>query len=164
MPKEIERKFLIDSTKLPDNISNVRATKRITQAYLSIGPPSVRVRVVEDLSGIFVDGYFTVKGKGFIEREEIEHELPSEKAYGLLLLSPYNWIVKKRNYLKVNNLLWEIDEFEFEEGVPNEWLAEVELETADQDVELPEWIVKEVSEDSRYTNASIAKNGWPNES
>jgi len=33
----------------------------------------------------------------------------------------------------------------------------------DQKVELPEWIVKEITEDSRYSNASIAKYGWPDE-
>jgi CYTH domain-containing protein len=58
-------------------------------------------------------------------------------------------------------MLWEIDAFEGDnKGLI---LAEVELETVDQQISLPEWVTKEVSGDPRYFNAMLAKypfNEW----
>ena len=157
MSKEIERRFLINPTKLP----SLPNTVYVTQAYLSM-KPAVRARVIQDLDGDFLDAFFTVKGQGTIEREEIENEIPEDKAWSIIGMSPYHQIIKKRSYLIIGELLWEIDEFK--SPVPNKWIAEVELEDKNQNVNLPEWIVKEITEDSRYSNASLAKYGWPDES
>ena len=51
-------------------------------------------------------------------------------------------------------MTWEVDEFP---GV-NQGLivAEVELESEDQHVDLPAWIDKEVTGDDRYFNSSLS--------
>jgi len=37
-------------------------------------------------------------------------------------------------------------------------LAEIELERADQAVNLPDWVGEEVSEDERYFNATLSRS------
>ena len=55
-------------------------------------------------------------------------------------------------------MTWEIDEFLDRSGL---WLAEVELETADQRVEIPAWLgavlEREVTDEKEYTNHALAR-------
>jgi CYTH domain-containing protein len=55
-------------------------------------------------------------------------------------------------------LTWEIDEFAGE----NQGLivAEVELTDENQTFEVPDWIDKEVSDDSRYYNVNLAQHPY----
>ena len=55
--------------------------------------------------------------------------------------------------------LWEVDVF----GGSNNGLilAEVELESVDEHVDLPDWIAGEVSHDHRYSNAYLCMHPWP---
>jgi len=39
-------------------------------------------------------------------------------------------------------------------------LAEVELNSANEQIKLPNWITKEVSGDSRYYNSNLVKKDW----
>jgi adenylate cyclase len=66
-------------------------------------------------------------------------------------------IIDKTRYLvQHKNHTWEIDIFHQE----NEGLivAEVELESEDEKIELPNWIVKEVTDDCRYYNSNLLEN------
>jgi CYTH domain-containing protein len=65
-------------------------------------------------------------------------------------------IEKTRYKIEVAGLTWEVDEFAGEnQGLI---IAEVELTDANQTVELPSWIGKEVSDDPRYYNANLSQH------
>jgi CYTH domain-containing protein len=63
-------------------------------------------------------------------------------------------IEKTRRKIQYTGLVWEVDEFFGD----NEGLivAEVELTSEDQAVELPEWIGAEVTTDARYYNSNLS--------
>jgi adenylate cyclase len=52
-------------------------------------------------------------------------------------------------------LVWEVDEFLG--GNAGLVVAEVELESAAQAIDLPDWVGAEVSDDVRYFNSYLAK-------
>lgn len=146
--QEIERKFLVDVEKwLPKN-SGIK----IIQGYLSVDKDRVvRVRVKGEKA------FLTVKGnQQGITRTELEYEIPVNEAY-ILLKMCLDYPIEKTRYHEIFcDLLWEIDIFEgCNAGL---FLAEVELENENQNIELPEWIKKEVSDDHRYFNSCLSQN------
>jgi len=150
---EIERKFLVDPEKWVKPDEGVY----FTQAYLiSDSERTVRVRIAGD------KGYLTIKGKsnGF-SRKEFEYEIPVEEARELMSLCKNFAVEKIRYFLKAGPVTWEVDEFfGANQGL---LMAEVELESQDQEIELPPWILKEVTGDDRFFNAYLAKHpysGW----
>jgi CYTH domain-containing protein len=50
----------------------------------------------------------------------------------------------------------------FEAALSGLALAEIELQSADQKIELPDWIGKEVTGDKRYYNSQLTQYGMPN--
>ncbi|MFM6402188.1 CYTH domain-containing protein, partial [Planktothrix sp.] len=65
-------------------------------------------------------------------------------------------IEKTRYKILMGDLTWEVDEFWGEnQGLI---LAEVELETEDQNIDIPDWIGEEVTSDPRYYNSNLVKN------
>lgn len=63
-------------------------------------------------------------------------------------------IEKNRHMVSHAGLTWEIDEFlGANQGLV---VAEVELESEDQDVDLPTWIAEEVTGDNRYFNSTLS--------
>ena len=69
--------------------------------------------------------------------------------------------IEKTRFLWRGNdgLLWEIDEFE---GTHNGLIiAEVELDTEDQLVQLPEWLGKEITGDNSWSNWSLSQMTKP---
>ncbi len=149
MATEIERKFLVNG----DAWRSLAVGTLYRQGYIATNPErTVRVRVVENT------GYLTIKGLSIgISRPEFEYTIPVEDAEQMLQdLCDRPLIEKTRYKIKVGDLLWEVDEFEGEnKGLI---LAEVELTDENQTVELPNWIGKEVSGDSRYSNSYLAKH------
>ncbi len=161
MAVEIERKFLVQKDKLPQGMVG----KRYIQGYLSHEKNCVvRVRIVEDVGknaskDVSEDvgedkAFLTIKGKQVgISRAEFEYSIPVEEAWGLLNLAPQKPIEKTRYTVQHQGHQWEIDVFE---GV-NEGLivAEIELESEEEAFKKPHWLGKEVSDDSRYSNAAL---------
>jgi adenylate cyclase len=150
MGTEIERKFLVVSD---DWKSLVSSSNSIRQGYLSANDlATVRIRIVDDAKALL-----TVKGKVVgITRDEFEYEVPLEDGKAMLELSRPRVVEKRRHLVPLHGVTWEIDIFEgHHAGLV---MAEVELQTADQAVELPHWIGKEVSQDERYANASLSRN------
>lgn len=149
MAKEIERKFLIKENGFWD--SQARGA-RIVQGYLSFDPErTVRVRISDG------KGFLTIKGKSVgISRDEYEYPIPVDEAEALLKLCLPSLIDKTRYRIEFGGHCWEVDRFHGDnEGL---LLAEVELKDEDEVVELPPWLGKEVSHDSRFFNAALAKN------
>lgn len=147
MGLEIERKFLVADDSWRDDSPG----RRIAQGYLSMDPDrTVRVR----LSG--EEAWLTIKGRGEgIRRAEFEYPLPPEDAALLLDMCLPSVIDKTRYRIEHAGHIWEVDVFHgANDGLV---LAEVELESEDECVELPPWIGEEVSEDTRFFNASLAR-------
>ena len=149
MPKEIERKYLLKSDDWKTLVSK---SYSIQQGYLNSDPErTVRVRIKDDR------GILTIKGKNEgITRAEYEYEIPIKEAEELIQLCELSIIKKVRNIVTLNSHIWEIDVFDgANKGLV---LAEVELESEDTEILLPDWIGKEVSHDIRYYNSNLAKN------
>ncbi|TCS38590.1 adenylate cyclase [Paucimonas lemoignei] len=143
---EIERKFLVNGNAWKAAANSVL----YRQGYLSTDKArTVRVRIAGDRA------FMTIKGMGSgIARPEFEYEIPLEDAAAMLddlCLKPL--IEKHRYIVEYKGLRWEVDEFFGENrGLV---VAEVELDSADQVVELPDWVGSEVTGDARYYNSSL---------
>lgn len=151
MGKEIERKFLVKS----DEWKSLAKGKYYRQGYLStVKERVVRVRTIDD------KGYLTIKGVTTgISRSEFEYEIPADDA-NLMLdnLCEKPIIEKYRAKVPQGDLVWEIDEFHGEnEGLV---IAEIELQSEDQQFEKPSWIGEEVSGDPKYFNSNLIKNPY----
>ena len=154
MGLEIERKFLIKQeewAKACPYKSNL-----IRQAYLLTDPQkTIRLRVTDN------KGFITIKGaRKDITRHEFEYEIPVEEANQMIDHYTAKVIEKIRHYVSFDNKTWEVDEFKgINEGL---WVAEIELQSADEKILLPDWIDKEVSSDNRYANSSLISNPYSN--
>jgi CYTH domain-containing protein len=151
MATEIERKFLVKG----DGWRGLAEGQYYCQGYIPTKDGrTVRVRIVGER------GYLTIKGPAVGNtRSEFEYPIPVEDAREILeTLCERPYIEKTRSKIVVGELTWEVDEFAGEnQGLI---LAEVELNGENQEVELPDWIDKEVSGDARYFNSNLAKNPW----
>jgi adenylate cyclase len=107
-----------------------------------------RIRMADE------DIILTMKGKRLhASATELEWKINSLPSMQNLELLPH---VIKTRYNKLGNdgLLWEIDEFE---GLlAGLILAEVELESQDQVVEIPSWIGMELTGLGNWSNAALA--------
>lgn len=145
--KEIERKFLVKDELL--DVLKYLQSKKIRQGYISDSDgKTVRVRTKGE------KGYLTIKGKSSgISRDEFEYEIPFEDADQLLTNFCSKTLEKERFDLVVGEKKWEIDLFHGNlEGLI---VAELELESEDETVELPSWIREEVSDDPQYYNSNL---------
>lgn len=146
MAIEIERKFLVTG----DAWKRAAAGILYRQGYLSTDKArTVRVRIAG------ARAFMTVKGLAAgIVRPEFEYEIPLADAAAMLDALCLKPLIEKRRYtLECKGLCWEVDEFLGEnQGLV---VAEVELDSADQAIDLPEWVGKEVTDDARYFNSSL---------
>lgn len=144
---EIERKFLIDHDKWA--LVDKPEPKHIVQAYLYSCPEkTIRVRTKGN------KGFLTIKGATVgISRSEFEYEIPLEEAKQLIEQFAEKVIDKHRYEIMVENHLWEVDEFHGKlEGLI---LAEIELNTEEENFIKPEWATEDVSLDAQYYNAKL---------
>ena len=151
MKKEIERKFLIQGDFMPF----VSSATRIEQGYVAKSNSlTLRIRTRNE------QGYLTIKGrtneKG-MSRSEWEYEIPVEEARELLSFSK-GTISKTRYLVPVGTHTFEVDRFYGK----NEGLivAEVELDSEDEEYPRPEWLGKEVTGDKRYYNSQLLKHPY----
>jgi len=156
MANEIERKYLVTNDEW--RVSSRRADLR--QGYISRQPGrSVRVRTQfqEDGEG---QAFLTLKGsRQGITRPEFEYEISiSDAIYMLNQMCEKPLIEKTRHFVDYAGLTWEVDEFRGENA--GLIVAEVELKHADQPIELPPWIGKEVTNDNRYYNSQLVLNPY----
>lgn len=151
MSYEIERKFLVDD--LEEALSYIDKVELIRQGYFH-KDVAIRVRTINDEKA-----YIAIKDNGTLLRKEFEYEIPIIDARWLLASCGKNYVEKLRYYTTCNAEIWTIDVFrDFNQGLV---LAEIELRTEEQHVVIPSWLGKEVTEDKRYSNLSIATKGVP---
>ena len=149
--KEIERKFLVCG----QNWRSLGTPVYYCQGYLSSNPArTVRVRIAGNKA------FLTVKGanKGAV-RTEYEYEIPVEDARVMLeTLCERPLIEKTRTKVAYAGKIWEVDRFFGEnEGLV---LAEVELTSENETVELPPWIGREVTHLTRYYNSALSERPY----
>jgi adenylate cyclase len=148
MALEIERKYLIDLEK----IGTLENGIRIKQGYLSTNKDAVvRVRVKNDKA------YLTIKGSNSgIARLEFEYEIPLNEANEMLEKLCQKPVIDKTRYLIKHDIhTWEVDIFYGDnDGLV---VAEVELSSEDEFINLPTWIKEEVTTDARYYNSNLMK-------
>ena len=148
MATEIERKFLVVGKAWRDLAEGVV----YRQAYLNQQGPTVRVRIAGE------SGYLTIKGPTINNsRLEYEYAIPVVDVNEMLDSLAVTPVVEKLRYtISYQGFIWEVDEFLGDnEGLV---VAEIELDTPDQSFPLPPWVGTEVSGDSRFYNASLARN------
>ena len=160
---EIERKFLVPSlAAVQPGTGNSEAGGPplgkgvlIVQGYLlNKSDHSLRIR--------FADESATLTIKRPLEgasRSEHEHPI-SSKEFGLQLLRMCDGRTVRKIRYKIawGRHLWEIDCFrDRNEGLV---MAEVELESPDEEIQVPPWCDNEVTDDSRYYNEYLAKHPY----
>lgn len=153
MAKEIERKFLVDLSKL-DLTKLTNWTTSIKQGYLATEGSTVRIRI-EDTKG-----FITIKGKtSNITRNEFEYEIPYNDAVELMKMCGDKVLIKKRTMVKFNRRYWSVDVFEGD----NDGLivAEIELKNEKEKFALPPWVTREVY-DNRYFNSNLVEHPYKN--
>ena len=148
MAQEIERKFLLKNENWKKEVSSQSIIK---QGYLNSNPErTVRIRIRNN------QGFLTIKSKnkGAV-RNEFEYEIPLEEAEELILLCEQPVIEKIRYLVPKNNHIWEIDIFEgANQGLE---VAEIELSHVNESFELPSWVDKDVTHETKYYNSQLIK-------
>lgn len=148
MALEIERKYLVakDSWK-----ARASAGERFVQGYLcGDGPASVRVRIEGERANINIKA--TVVGAA---RAEYEYPVPLADAREMLaelcIAAP---VEKTRHRVPHGHHTWEIDVFEgANAGLV---VTEIELQSADEVFDMPDWVGREVTHDKNYYNHALA--------
>jgi adenylate cyclase len=149
MAKEIERKFIVDMNQWrPQGIGTA-----IKQGFIrTAGHTVVRIRVSGDKA------YLTIKGQSLgSERSEFEYSIPVPDAEQMLQEFCEKPFIEKTRYL--TNYLdntWEVDVFHGDNAGLN--VAEIELDSAGQQINLPPWVSREVTDDPRYYNVNLVKH------
>jgi len=152
---EIERKYLLRDEPLIPN-EDVTDVVEIEQGYLPGERISERLRREHHADGNVRLVRTLKSGKGLVRRE-IEEPISSELFDALWPLTAARRIRKRRTKASVGTKTFEIDVFRDRPLV----LAELELETVDEAVDLPPWIldvlVADVTDDTSYSNAKLAQ-------
>lgn len=145
--KEIEYKFLVDKEKWA-KLSKPEG-ELIVQGYLHKAENLViRIRIKGSKA------YLTIKGKSVgISRSEYEYEIPVQEAEAMIAEFIDKCIRKYRYEIEFAGKTWEVDEFKDKlEGLI---LAELEVNSEEESIELPDWVNEDVSEDPNYFNAVL---------
>jgi adenylate cyclase len=150
MPKEIERKYLVNKEKWAKTHKPKGQLYR--QGYILTEPTkTIRVRLTE------TKGFLTIKGLSVgATRPEYEYEIPVQHAQELLDNFTVSELSKIRYKINFKGKIWEVDEFlGTNVGL---LIAEIELKSEDETYELPDWVGEEVTGDDKYYNSSLTVN------
>lgn len=149
MGKEIERKYRVDTEAWKPQEKGIH----FKQGYLNSAKERVvRVRIEGSVAKLTLKGITTG-----VTRAEYEYPLPLADAEVILDQLCEQPLIDKHRHKEVHGgKTWEIDVFHGDnEGLV---VAEVELGSEDEAVELPPWAVEEVSADPRYFNSNLLKH------
>lgn len=151
MAQEIERKYRV----VGEYKHLAHSSMHIIQGYIASGRRTVRVRIGD--SG----AWLTIKGPsrdGGLSRYEWEKQIELKEALELLQLSEGAVIDKERFYVDHAGHTIEVDEFHGDnEGLV---VAEIELGSEDEAVELPEWLGREVTGEKRFYNSHLREHPY----
>ena len=144
---EIERKFLIKNNDWEKLISH---KTNIIQGYLSSYPDYwiVRIRSEDNLFKLTLKKHIT-RSKNF----EFEYDIPKKEG-DMIISEIKNLIIKERFYLLVNEKEWIVDRFKGE-NFPLQ-IAEVELQTIDEQINLPDFLSTEITGLKKFSNFELS--------
>jgi adenylate cyclase len=143
---EIERKFLVTKDQWPAS----GAGERIRQGYIRADPVrSVRVRIAGERA------FLTLKSaRTGYSRHEYEYEIPLLDAQEMLANLCDGALIEKTRYpVHDGGREWVVDVFDGDnDGLV---VAEIELESEDDEIDPPAWAGCEVTTDPRYLNVNL---------
>lgn len=151
---ERERKFLVDPDTVVDDMGE---GVTLEQGYVALdGTTAVRVRRIGGSEGVL-----TLKAGTGATRTEVEWGVDDAQFAALWPLTEGRRLVKTRHDVAVGAWTATLDVF----GDALAGLRLVEVEFADDAAMVafvpPAWFGREVTDDGRYTNASLAADGRP---
>jgi len=158
MAREIERKFLLNSDAWK---ALAHQETHFAQGYLNDinakgSKSSVRVRLEGDKANMNIKSL-----EIGLSRDEYEYEIPYDEGKKILETLAVGPVVEKVRYLvKFRRHTWEIDEFFGDNAGLT--VAEVEMKSESEVVELPEWAGREVTNEVRFYNVSLSKHPYKN--
>ena len=144
---EIERRFL---TKNNDWEKLINRKSDIIQGYLSSSSESwiVRIRSEDNIFKLTLKKHIS-KSKSF----EFDYEIP--RIEGEMIISEIkNPIIKERFYLSLKDKEWIIDRFKGK-NFPLE-IAEVELKTIDEEINVPSFLSTEITGLKKFSNFELS--------
>tara|TARA_B100000579_G_scaffold362636_1_gene320826 strand:- start:336 stop:836 length:501 start_codon:yes stop_codon:yes gene_type:complete len=149
MGLEIERRFLVENENWK---SKVIVSEDFSQAYLnsSVDEWTTRVRTINNNKA-----FITLKSYlNGLANYEFEYSIPIEDAIELIKLSKYK-ITKTRYQLTINKKNWVVDIFKGSNSSLT--IAEVELNSESEQIQVPSWCSEEITGIKLLTNSSLAK-------
>jgi adenylate cyclase len=147
MPLEIERKFLVANDGWKRAV--VRSVQIRDGLIASRNGQKARVRITDDNATIVLKGR-----KSGLSRLEFEYPIPFSDAQEILQAMCAGHVLDKARHLVAHaGATWSVDVYSgLLAGIV---IAEIELAHADQKVELPGWVGKEITGDSRYRKINL---------
>ena len=148
---EVERRFLVAG--LPASLGEGTA---IVQGYLMTEPAAVRVRKTDGACTL------TIKTGSGLARTEIERAITEDEFSALWAVATDLRISKRRHRVApTGGHTAELDLFD--DDLAGRRIVEVEFSSTEEahTFEPPSWFGREVTDDGRYTNAALARDGWP---
>lgn len=153
MSIEIERKFLVADESWR---ADVECSEPLAQGYLvgaqalrdGSARASVRARVAGDQAWLNIKA-----ATAGIARAEFDYPIPLDDARTLLADFCDGVLEKVRHHVRVDGVLFEVDEFRG--GNDGLIVAEVELPAIDAPFPRPSWLGREVSALTRYYNVNL---------
>jgi CYTH domain-containing protein len=153
---EIERKFVLPA--VPAELEQVPG-EHIQQGYVAIADDGVEVRVRRrgDTTTLTIKS-----GPGEIRVEE-ELSIDERRFEALWALTEDRRLSKTRHLVPLGDLTAEVDVYD--DRLAGLITAEVEFPSPEDSARFvaPEWLGREVTNDSRYANQSLARRGRPPE-
>ncbi len=149
---EIERKFLLQNDRWRAEADQGTPFK---QGYMTQdGPASVRVRIEGDKANINIKS-----ANPGMHRLEYEYPIPLAEAIELLQQLCIKPLIEKTRYHVMHQgKLWEVDVFAGDNSGLE--VAEVELDSMDEKITLPDWVAEEVTDDKRYYNVCLVQHPY----
>jgi adenylate cyclase len=149
MATETERKFLIEGEFRHLAVKEIN----IIQAYLVLDSwKTIRIRIADDKA------YLTIKTrppKNTITRNEWEFQIPLKDAQEMMKICIPGRISKTRYIIPSGKHKIEVDVFhEKNEGLV---IAEIELDSDNEEYFKPAWLGEEVTGQPQYYNANLIK-------
>jgi len=149
---EIEKKYLVDKSRLSEILAKRVSTYRIEQYYLNDMNDNwlIRVRSMDN------EFFLTLKSKGLLSREELEYRIIRQD-FEKTILQAKTKLKKNRHHLYKDGYLFEIDVYDDYEFVTCEVEFPTEEEAIAFDAIKPDWCLQDITEDKKYKNVNLAK-------
>lgn len=158
MAFEIERKFLVDLDLFPFKLHELKKVE-ICQGYICSSPEENTVRL-RQMGDTF---FLTVKSQGLLVRKEYETEITRQQFDTLWPSIQHGKMVKTRYTFTEKHVEMTLDIFKYDLKGLQMIEAEFETEQEAGRFDVPDYCIKEVTHDPRYTNSYLSIHGLPNE-